>query len=75
MEEDETITAYNKRINDMENEAFALGEPMSNKNQMRFESTESAKKKDVALKARCKEGNEEDLNETMNLVMKILTKP
>ncbi|GAA0171616.1 hypothetical protein LIER_25604 [Lithospermum erythrorhizon] len=33
-EEDETITTYNMRINDMANEAFALGEPMSNEKQV-----------------------------------------
>ncbi|GAA0160024.1 hypothetical protein LIER_16671 [Lithospermum erythrorhizon] len=34
-EEDKTITAYSTKINDMANEAFALGEPMSNENQVR----------------------------------------
>ncbi|GAA0184968.1 hypothetical protein LIER_32256 [Lithospermum erythrorhizon] len=35
MEEDETITSYSTRINDMANEAFALGEPMTNEKQVR----------------------------------------
>ncbi|GAA0164696.1 hypothetical protein LIER_43690 [Lithospermum erythrorhizon] len=34
MEEDETITSYSTMINDMANEAFALGEPMSNEKQV-----------------------------------------
>ncbi|GAA0160114.1 hypothetical protein LIER_16744 [Lithospermum erythrorhizon] len=35
MEEDETIAAYSTRINDMANQAFALGEPKSNEKHVR----------------------------------------
>ncbi|GAA0184273.1 hypothetical protein LIER_31561 [Lithospermum erythrorhizon] len=42
--------------------------------EMKFDSTKSANKKGVALMASCKEGNEEDLNETMNLPTKSFKK-
>ncbi|GAA0179111.1 hypothetical protein LIER_29932 [Lithospermum erythrorhizon] len=35
MKDDESITAYNTRINDMANQAFGLGEPMSNEKKVR----------------------------------------
>ncbi|GAA0154495.1 hypothetical protein LIER_12455 [Lithospermum erythrorhizon] len=51
----------------MANEAFVHGEPMTNKKYVR-------KKKGVALNASCKEGNEEELKETMSLLAKKFNK-
>ncbi|GAA0167281.1 hypothetical protein LIER_22249 [Lithospermum erythrorhizon] len=115
MEEDETITEYSNRINDMANESFALGEPMTNEKQvrkvlrslykkfenkvtaieeaqdlsnmrldelignlttfeMKLESSGTDKKKEVALNVSCKEGEEQDLAETMSLLAKNFNK-
>ncbi|GAA0142522.1 hypothetical protein LIER_03403 [Lithospermum erythrorhizon] len=41
---------------------------------MKFDSTELTKKKGVALKASCNEGDEEDLNDTMNMFAKSFNK-
>ncbi|GAA0145723.1 hypothetical protein LIER_36176 [Lithospermum erythrorhizon] len=42
--------------------------------EMKFDSTEMVKKKGVALNASCKEGDEEDLKETVSLLVKNFNK-
>ncbi|GAA0161968.1 hypothetical protein LIER_18163 [Lithospermum erythrorhizon] len=115
IEEDETITTYSTRINDMANEAFALGEGKSNEKKVRkvlrslpkrfknkviaieeaqdlsnmksdelienlttfeikMDSIDTIKKKGIALKASCKDGEEQDLAETINLLAKFFSK-
>ncbi|GAA0144459.1 hypothetical protein LIER_35938 [Lithospermum erythrorhizon] len=43
--------------------------------EMKIDSADTIKKKGIALKANCKDGKEEDLAETMNLLTKIFNKP
>ncbi|GAA0138380.1 hypothetical protein LIER_34927 [Lithospermum erythrorhizon] len=115
MEEDETISSYNSKINYIANESFALGQTMSNEKlvrkilrplpkrfahkvtaieeaqdlttmkvdelvgnlttfEMTFDEGDAGKKKRLALKVSTKEGDEDNLVETMNMLAKRFNK-